>query len=174
MADKLNEQVLAVVRQNLPEQVANEMKEYLALAEENKKSLEVALRANILLSEQKLELDKKLSQYSNLEIRETEVLKKNTDLVEMTRQLTIKEKDIQIQAKDTIISNMFTVMQLFVKNPRAIEIMAYSDSGNINEYNSRNCESKNTSSLHNGNRTTESVETKEMPNTGMAPLPHQD
>lgn len=172
--ENLNEKLLAVVRQNLPEQVAKEMKEFIEAAEVNAKALKetqglLNLQAPLLLERTKL-----INEKNAVEAKESANLLKERELNQKELALQLKEKELQINALTEIKNNMFTVMQLFVKNPRAIEIMAYNDFGSINKSDQYGSTRETSNSNSWGSEAKEKIQTKETPNLGSVSLPEQE
>lgn len=119
----MNEQLLEVVRKNLPETTAGELKKFIEQAQKNEKELAAAVSLinsqEPLLSERKKLLEEKLSVDSQKAFNES----MRAELEAEKTKLKLQEKDLQITALKEVNNNMYTIMQLFVKNPRSIEIM---------------------------------------------------
>ncbi len=131
----LEQELLEVVKKNLPEQAAGELKTFIEQAQIDKKKLDETLRANQLFEKSISEYREKEVKYAEADKLKTEALAEKEKNKEESLQLKLKEKDLQIESLKQVKSDMFTIMQLFVKNPRSIDIMQHSTNENQAGYN---------------------------------------
>lgn len=120
---EMNDQLLEVVKKNLPEATAGELKKFIEQAQKNEKELAAAV--SLINSQEPLikERSKLLEEKSSVDNQKAFNEGMRAELEAERVKLKLQEKDLQIKSLTDVNNNMYTIMQLFVKNPRSIEIM---------------------------------------------------
>jgi len=120
---ELNEKILKAIQEDLPQATAGELKLFIEQANADKKllvSLQNQITEAVPLLKERQDL---LNSKSTAEGIRAQAESKMKELDKKEQDLKLQEKDLQINALKEVNGNMFTIMQLFVKNPRSIEIM---------------------------------------------------
>lgn len=119
----LNDQLLELVKKNLPEATAGELKKFIEQANTNEVALLDARKAIERHEPLLKEREKLVAEKAAVESKAAANAGKQAELEAKETALKLSEKDQKIAALTEVNNNMYTIMQLFVKNPRSIEIM---------------------------------------------------
>jgi len=126
----MKEDLKALIQQHLPAMAAGEMKNYIEQAEKDKTELESLRKEKETLVNKNFEIS---VENNSLKTTEQSVANKAKELSEKEKVLNEKEFNLkvseltyQLQAEKDSKNGIFQLVQTFVANPRAIEIISKS------------------------------------------------
>lgn len=157
---EMNDKILQAIQEGLPGATAGELKKFIEQATKDSAELKTAkaLLEQTVLREQ--ELLRRKSEFDTAKsILETCDLNNRANETK-ARDLSLKEKDFQLAAKDQVINNMREFISLISKNPRAIEIMSHTENISQPCYNAGGQMVYPPNIMKDERKSTETIETK--------------
>lgn len=161
----MKEELKQLIQQHLPSLAAGEMAKYIELAEVDKKNLAVvtanrdtlSIEAEALKTEN-IQLKQKTSE---VQLQKLELDKKEKELREVEFKLELLKLKYQLEAEQKSKSDIYNLVNTFVRNPRAIEVMNYSANESQSSYYSGSNYVTPPPIFRAESKTTEKLETKD-------------
>jgi hypothetical protein len=135
----MNEEILEVIRKNLPAQVGETLREVLEKGQKDAEKVAILSEEKSKCNDEIKSLNKIIREFDSKESKYNDLTLRENALLEEQRNLKIKLLEFQNKELEKRTTDMFTLVSLLVKNPRAIEVMNKSVNGTNDAFDNLGC-----------------------------------